>query len=136
MSFRLTKQYRLLGTGDFGAVFEGARFKASSPQLLLLGASTDWEHARLGLVISKKHVGSAVARNRVKRLCREAFRHRAATLPCIDIVVVARPGLTALDNASFNALFEQLLNTLVTQHQRRKPPSKSVDNPRADSNNQ
>lgn len=136
MSFRLTKQYRLLGTGDFGAVFEGARFKAGSPQLLLLGASTDREHARLGLVISKKHVGTAVARNRVKRLCREAFRHRAATLPCIDIVVVARPGLAKLENASLSAMLQQLLDTLATQYQRRKAPAKSLETPRADSDDQ
>ncbi len=136
MSFRLTKQYRLLGTGDFGAVFEGARFKAGSPQLLLLGASTDREHARLGLVISKKHVGGAVARNRVKRLCREAFRHRAAMLPCMDIVVVARPGLAALDNASLGLLLQQLLDNLAAQHQRRKPPAKPMDILRADTDHQ
>ena len=126
MDFRLTKQHRLLSAGDFSAVFEGAKLKAGAPQLLLLGLITDREHARLGLVISKKNVGDAVARNRVKRLCREVFRHQCAGLPGIDIVVLARPGLAMMDNAGSAALLGQLLDTLATQHKRRMAPSMKV----------
>lgn len=132
MNLRLTKQHRLLNPGDFSAVFEGAKLKAGSQQLLLLGLITDREHARLGLVISKKNVGDAVARNRVKRLCREVFRHQSAGLPGIDIVVLARPGLAAIDNAGITALLQQLLDTLVTQHNRRRANAKSAGTTDAD----
>lgn len=45
---------------------------------------------RLGVTVSKK-VGGAVARNRVKRLLREAFRRRKALFPQgLDLVFVAK----------------------------------------------
>jgi ribonuclease P protein component len=48
--------------------------------------------ARLGVVVGRK-VGTAVRRNRVKRLCRECFRNWPDLLPQgVDLVVVARPG--------------------------------------------
>lgn len=47
-------------------------------------------HGRLGLAVSKKRIRRAVARNRVKRLVRESFRHHAGWLCGLDVVVMAR----------------------------------------------
>jgi ribonuclease P protein component len=44
---------------------------------------------RVGLTVSTK-VGGAVIRNRVKRRLREAVRHELASLPPVDLVLVAR----------------------------------------------
>src|SRR5690606_20728212 len=63
---RFTKQQRLLKAADYGAVFKAADFKVSTPFLLILAKDTGQDQARLGLVISKKNVGCAVRRNRVK----------------------------------------------------------------------
>ena len=48
---------------------------------------------RLGLAVPRS-VGTAVARNRVKRLLREAWRELLPTIPAgNDYVLAARPGL-------------------------------------------
>ena len=48
------------------------------------------EHARLGLAIATKVFGTAVARNRIKRLIRESFRLNQYSLPNLDITIAAR----------------------------------------------
>ncbi len=52
--------------------------------------------ARIGLLVTKK-VGDAVARNRIKRLCRECFRGWKDLLPDgVDLVVIAKNGADSL----------------------------------------
>lgn len=128
MSFRLTREHRLLKAHDFSQVFEGAKIKVSSPQLLLLGVVSDQQHARIGLVISKKNVGDAVERNRVKRLCREVFRHRCEQLPLLDIVVLARPGLSTLSNEKIIGMLNALFDGMSEQFQRRKASRTAAGN--------
>lgn len=47
-------------------------------------------HPRLGLSIATRIFGSAVARNRIKRLTRESFRLNQHELPPVDVTVSAR----------------------------------------------
>lgn len=52
--------------------------------------------ARLGITVTKK-IGTAVRRNRVKRLVRETFRLDPTLLPSgIDLVVIAKEGAPTL----------------------------------------
>lgn len=112
MNNRLTKRQRLLHARDFSQVFSQPAFRVSTPQLLMLAQPNESGLARMGLVISRKNVGCAVARNRIKRLCREAFRVRAGDFATIDIIVLARSGLDKLDNPAVTAMLNSLFDKL------------------------
>ena len=68
--------------------------------------------ARLGVIVSKR-VGSAVRRNRVKRLRRECFRQWPALRAArVDILVIAKAGAPSLDLAQTKREFQRLLKLL------------------------
>jgi ribonuclease P protein component len=64
---------------------------------VILSRANGRDYARLGLAISRRHIVSAVKRNRVKRVVRESFRRHRDTLRGLDIVVVAQAATGAAD---------------------------------------
>lgn len=65
----------------------GARVHSEAFTIIVL--PNGGSRPRLGCAISRK-VGNAVVRNRVRRLLKECFRHRAAELGPLDFVVIAK----------------------------------------------
>lgn len=90
---RLGKAARLRLRREFLAVQERGR-KIPAGAYLLLTLENEHGRPRLGVTVSSR-VGDAVTRNRVKRWVREAFRAAAASLPPIDLVVIARSSAPA-----------------------------------------
>ncbi len=84
------KRYRLLGSDDFKAVFDAPIKKIHTAHLLAFIAKGSADLSRLGLAITKKKLKHAVARNRIKRLTREAFRQQHNQFETIDIVVIVK----------------------------------------------
>ena len=88
--FRFDASRRLHGSRAFDSVFAAKARRRLGP-ITVCGKPNGLPHCRLGLSVSRK-VGSAVVRNRLKRLFREAFRLSQHDLPAgYDLVVVAHP---------------------------------------------
>ena len=86
---RFLAKHRILRDGDFRRAYQ-KRCTAGDEQLLVFGHVNGLPYPRLGLSVSKK-VGSAVVRNRWKRIVREAFRLSRETFPAgVDLIVIPR----------------------------------------------
>lgn len=105
---------RLLSSGDFKSVFDQALLRASHRHALVLARPNDGPVSRLGLVVAKKHVRLAVARNRIKRQTREYFRQHELQAPC-DVVFLVRGGINQLSPEELRAMLDQLWQKLDKQ---------------------
>lgn len=90
----MQSKFRLTHSEDFKRVRLTGKSYAH-PLVVLVTQASDLPHVRVGVAAGKK-TGTAVYRNRGKRLLREAMR---PLLPALasgwDLVLIARPGLVS-----------------------------------------
>lgn len=99
------KSEKLCKKNDFDRVFNEGRVCRDGVLTLRL-IPNQLEYSRLGAVVGSKRVKSAVKRNRLKRLIREAFRLSKSQLPKgMDIVLSLRKP----DDVSLDAIVGSLL---------------------------
>jgi|SRR5690625_147790 len=87
MRATLTPAARLHRPSEYANALKGRRIARGA--LFVLHASrtkNDTLTPRLGLIIAKRHAPKAVSRNTIKRVLREAFRHRQGDLVPRDYV--------------------------------------------------
>ncbi|EKE83362.1 RNase P protein component [Idiomarina xiamenensis 10-D-4] len=78
----------------------------------MLASPNQQGQARIGVVIGKKRAKRAVDRNRIKRQIRESFRLKQYKIPAFDIVIIAKSGITDLNNDELRRLLDKLWSKL------------------------
>ncbi|MCM2972693.1 MULTISPECIES: ribonuclease P protein component [Larsenimonas] len=111
-SHGFARALRLLSSREYQHVFDNACYKVHGKGVLALAFPNDLNHARVGMVFSKKTMRRAVDRNRLKRLTRESIRLRQHWLPAVDIVVLSKRGVADLDNETLKRQFHGMWRRL------------------------
>lgn len=109
---KFTRSQRLLSAADFQRVFNKVNAKASSSSLSLLGTWNALHYPRIGFIVAKKQVRTAVQRNRIKRVIREYFRAEAHLIPACDIVILVRKNFAQLSNQEIRLTFHNQIKRL------------------------
>lgn len=108
---------RLLNASDYREVFEYNCLKVADASLLILAKPNDRQPSRLGLVVAKKNIPTAVQRNLLKRVVRETFRQHQFEIP-MDIVFLARAGANNLAAKQLTMRLRRSWETLARRSKR------------------
>ena len=111
-SKRFPRRVRLFGPDDYQRVFKHCRYRLGNRWLTVLATPNQLQHPRLGLAISRKVARTAVARNRIKRVIRESYRHWQHRLGALDIVVLGRADVATQSKKDLNTALENLWTEL------------------------
>jgi ribonuclease P protein component len=109
----LPKTQRLLKSPQFRAIFTH-NTKYVTANFVFLTQANHLPFARLGIVVAKKQVKKAVARNRIKRIIRESFR--VSQLQGIDIIVIARKKALSASNTELRTSLDKQWEKLAKFH--------------------
>jgi len=100
---------RLRKRSDFIRVEAKKTSRIVTKHLVILVAANSKDHARIGITVSKR-IGTAVKRNRYKRLLREIYRRHKEIFPSgYDFVLIARKQDSI---AHHENLFDEIVHAL------------------------
>lgn len=105
--FSFRKENRIKSKNAFQIVYKTGRSVVDSMSVMYVLPNEE-KNIKIGFAVGKK-MGSAVTRNKVKRLMREVFRHRNAELKdSVQIIWVARKKLVEADIYTYDRIFMRL----------------------------
>jgi len=117
---RFCRSFRLLRPEEFSHVFDKAR-RSRDRYYTVLYRANNQDTARIGFAIAKKRISAAADRNRVRRLARESFRHIRASLPAMDIIILAQSAAANTTNAELFTSLEKHWQVLSGRPNNRSP---------------
>ena len=104
----MQRRFRLTRSEDFKRVRRSGKSYAH-PLVVLIVQKSEQPRVRVG-VAAGRTVGTAVTRNRTKRLLREAMRTLVPNIASgLDLILIARPGLAAASLADTRQALQNLL---------------------------
>jgi len=103
---------RLHQPAEFRAVRQRGR-RLTDAYFSLSVLANHEQHARLGLAIATRTFGTAVARNRIKRLTRESFRLNQHELPPVDVTIAARDAARLAEPKDLRVSLEKHWKTIA-----------------------
>jgi len=130
------KTSRLLKPSHFQSVFDSVDCKQGGAHFTLLArlqadpqtssvsddpekpASLCIKTSRLGIIVSKRNVPTAVGRNYIKRITRETFRQNVLSrteLPRFDVIVLAKSSCSQLAKQNAAVLLTEQWNKLLNK---------------------
>ncbi|CAN5415811.1 ribonuclease P protein component [soil metagenome] len=102
-----TRKDKMLSSKAFLRVFKSSR-KIHVRGFAIQASANDLGYPRLGMVIAKKNLAKAVARNKVKRLIREGFRIRKNQIAARDVIIFTTKEVSSLTKADLDACLNNL----------------------------
>jgi len=122
--FAFSRACRLDGPQAYAAVF-AYKCSVAGESFKVYARPNGAAGARLGIVVSKRVMPQAVARNYCKRLAREVFRAERAALAGVDLVVRPHRAVTRASAAAARAEIRALLRRAQRQCHRRNETTQS-----------
>ncbi len=110
--FKFLSKNHIRDGADFDAVFNSKK-RLNSPLGVLRFTSNSFTYPRLGIIVSKRNVRFAVARNTLRRIIKEQFRLNQHGLPGYDVVFVAYKQASGASNSEFHQCLSHLFNVLA-----------------------
>lgn len=106
-NFSFKKENKIKSKNAFQIVYKTGRSVVDSMSVMYVLPNEE-KNIKIGFAVGKK-MGSAVVRNRVKRMMREVFRHRRGELKdSAQIIWVARKKLVEADIYTYDRIFMRL----------------------------
>src|SRR5262245_24343288 len=106
-----SRKHRLSKSSDFKRIFSKGK-RTATPLFVIYSLPNRLPFSRLGIQV-KSRIGTAVRRNRIKRVVREVFRKaKEGWKEPYDIIFIAEKGMVNVPFKPFEAEFHQVWKKL------------------------